>query len=283
MVLRLLRDAGTNGGWFEGQVVAMLGAMRRDGVHVVFSEVLGGGFRWLSELRGKRVFHPDGVAFRALWRTKDREALTGVSSGDLNAVVRLSRGVGLPEGFPDVLGVAIKVLDAGGDGDDLDLLLARSGSGAIGRRLLVPARDFTAGPFSSLLPYATPNGSKCPVTAVIRQDEAGPGAAHFEALRDADVAGLTVALAVGGGRTIASVAVGDRLEDAVAADLRFDPSHHGGPLRPVGWVNRVRMPVYAASQDGRDAPPAGARSRLTATARGRPAHTRDAAGPHAVP
>lgn len=249
---------------------------------MVFSEVLGGAFRRLSELRGKRVFHPDGVAFRAMWRTEDREALAGMPSEELDGVVRLSRGVGLPEGSPDVLGVAIKVLDAGGDGDDLDLLLARSGSGAIGRRLLVPARDFTA-PFSSLLPYATPDGRRGPVTAVIQQDEADPGPCTFEALRDAATAGLTIALAVDGGRTIASVAVGDRLEDALSADLRFDPSHHGGPLRPVGWLNRIRMPVYAESQDGRDAPPAGARPRLPGTAHGRSDHTRDAADPKTVP
>lgn len=242
---------------------------------MVVAAILGSVFRRLSELRGDRVFHPDGVAFQASWRTVDREVLAGVSLDELNAVVRLSRGLGLPAGAPDVLGLAIKVFDAGGEGDDLDLLLARSGSGAIGRRLLVPARDFTSGLFSSLLPYATPGGHKGPVTAAIRQDGADIGPASLEVLRHADTAGLTIGLAMDGGRTIASVAVRDRLEDDVSADLRFDPSHHGGPLRPVGWVNRVRMPVYAESQDGRDAPPAGARSRALDTAHGDPDHGQD--------
>jgi hypothetical protein len=39
-------------------------------------------------------------------------------------LVRLSRGVGLPSGWPDVLGVAVRVQDGGGVGIDLDLLVS---------------------------------------------------------------------------------------------------------------------------------------------------------------
>lgn len=234
---------------------------------MMLSEVLARAFRWLSRLRGDRVFHPMGVAFAASWRTTETGALAGMPQ-ELDAVVRLSRGVGLPPRFPDVLGLAVKVLDAGGLGDDLDLLLARSGSGTVGRRLLIPARSYTAGAFSSLLPYAVAGPREAPITAVIREDGSGSDSTRFEDLRQADGAPLTITLSVGGGPPIAAVRLGDRLDDAVAADLRFDPSHHGGPLRPTGVLNRLRMPVYAASQDGRGAPDEGARRRVVAAVRG---------------
>lgn len=233
------------------------------GPSVLLSDILANGFRWLSRLRGKRVFHPEGVAFRSSWRTEDREALAGLPERELDAVVRLSRGAGLPDALPDVLGLAIKVLDAGGPGDDLDLLLARTGSGPVGRRLLAPARDFTSGTFSSLLPYAAADGREGPVTATITEAPTdGSNEIPFETVRDRQAARLTVALSMGDGRRIASVAIGDRMDDELGTDLRFDPSHDGGPLRPTGFLNRLRKPVYSASQDGRGAPARGARPRL---------------------
>lgn len=229
--------------------------------------MLASGFRWLSRMRSKRVFHPQGVAFSGSWRTDDRDALAGLPADDLDAVVRLSRAVGLPEPSPDILGVAIKVLDAGGPGRDLDLLLASTGSGAVGRRVLAPARDFTAARFSSILPHAMADGREGPLTAVVDHQLPGDGAVSFARLQDAATAALTIDLAVGDGRPIASVSVSDRLDDSIAADLRFDPSHDGGPMRPVGALNRLRMPVYSASQDGRGAPVTGARRRLVAALR----------------
>jgi hypothetical protein len=69
------------------------------------------------------------------------------------ALLRFSRGAGLPEPLPDALGVAIKLPDAHGPGADQDLLLTSSSDRPLLRRLLFPARSFLRRAFSTALPY----------------------------------------------------------------------------------------------------------------------------------
>jgi hypothetical protein len=69
------------------------------------------------------------------------------------ALLRFSRGAGLPEPLPDALGVAIKLPNAHGPGADQDLLLTSSTDRPLLRRLLFPARSFAHGAFSTALPY----------------------------------------------------------------------------------------------------------------------------------
>jgi hypothetical protein len=69
------------------------------------------------------------------------------------ALLRFSRGAGLPEPLPDALGVAVKLPDVHGPGADQDLLLSRSVDRPLLRRLLFPARSFLRGAFSTALPY----------------------------------------------------------------------------------------------------------------------------------
>src|SRR5688572_10410885 len=77
-----------------------------------------GVFGTLSAVRRRRIFHPYGRAFDA---TVDLVGLPGLapsvlsSSGRQRAIVRLSRGVGVPETLPDLLGVAVRLLDVGDD------------------------------------------------------------------------------------------------------------------------------------------------------------------------
>jgi hypothetical protein len=52
------------------------------------------------------------------------------------------------------------------------------------------------------------------------------------------------------------------LSASVARDLRFDPWNTGRSMQPAGYLNRIRRPVYEASQNGRAATPDGARHRL---------------------
>ena len=69
------------------------------------------------------------------------------------ALLRFSRGAGLPEPLPDALGVAVKLPDAYGPGNDQDLLLTSSTDRPLLRRLLFPATSFVRGVFSTALPY----------------------------------------------------------------------------------------------------------------------------------
>lgn len=223
-------------------------------------------FRGLSAARGARMFHPQGVAFHARWEpdARDGERTTPLStpSGggrELDAVVRLSRAVGLPQGTPDVLGLAIKLLDAHGPGRDQDLALASSGRSVVARHLLVPRRDFSATVFSSVLPYAV-SGERVTVLAEMIGDTPPRS---FADLADEGHAPADVRISLTPpGRALGVLRMGERLSDDVSRDLRFDPWHTGPGLRPIGWLNRLRRPTYAASQEGRDAPAAGARPAL---------------------
>jgi hypothetical protein len=227
-------------------------------------------FRVLSDARGARIFHPHGVAFRARWEPADGTPLSPASPlarAPHDAVVRLSRAIGLPEGVPDILGVAIKVLDVHGPGHDQDLLLASSGSTLVTRRALVPTRDFTRAVFSSLLPYRVAS-RRTVVEARVASDRSWTFA-------DVETVGVltrrggatlpTVEVSLRSGGLAATVPLLERLDDQVAADLRFDPWHTGDDLTPTGWLNRLRRPAYDASQQGRDAPAAGARADLGST------------------
>src|SRR3954447_16915988 len=71
------------------------------------------------------------------------------------ALVRFSRGGGLPDALPDVLGIALRIDP---DTQPGDLLFATTGRGPIGRFLLRPRRAATlaAATYSTLQPYRTP-------------------------------------------------------------------------------------------------------------------------------
>jgi hypothetical protein len=212
-----------------------------------------------SALRRARIFHPDGVAFHGRCATTG-----GLGSGvrlfdraeDHAAVVRFSRGVGLPESMPDILGLAVRIVDAHGPGHDQDLLLVTSGGAPGARHALVPTRTFAHQRWSSLLPFSLPDGRRVVIGA--RPVDVDPRVTTLEALRKAAAGGdLQFALEVAEPRgpwiEVAQVEVGAELDDAAAERLRFDPSTSGGGLGPVGFLQAIRHRAYAGSQRGRDA------------------------------
>lgn len=214
-----------------------------------------GLFRTLSRVRGARIFHPDGEAFEARWTPLDVRVFAGTGlAEERRAIVRLSQAVGLPDRAPDILGVAIKVLDAHGHRTDQDLLLASTVDDGRGRHVLWPARTFTAATFSSVLAHRV--GTRRAVL-VARVRSAGPVA--MADLRGAPPPAIEVLLDDADGRHLARLELGRPLGPLVSQELRFDPWHAGPGLRPVGLLNRIRRPAYRASQQGRGAPRRGAR------------------------
>jgi hypothetical protein len=153
-----------------------------------------------------------------------------------DGLVRLSRGLGLRPPLPDVFGLALRLPDVYGPGRHQDFLLASSGEGAVGRRLLRPTFGARTGMYSSLLPYEV-GGRSLLVGA-------------RSALQSADAFDLLVAPPRGPWSVAARLTLGSRLEDTVARELRFDPWNSGGGLIPAGVVNRVRSAAYRGSQRG---------------------------------
>lgn len=219
--------------------------------------VLPAAFRVASQLRRARAFHPRGVTVHATWRPAERSGpLAGspLVDGDRAALLRLSHGIGLAPGLPDILGWAIKLLDVHGPDRDQDLLLASTGRGRLGRHLLRPGRDLATATLSTLLPYEVTGAGRSVIVARGRDD--APAAPYADLVREGPpvLPVYEVRFARTDGPLLATVHPGDRAPAEVGEAARFDPWHTGPELQPVGWLNRLRAPTYTASQDGRGAP-----------------------------
>jgi hypothetical protein len=103
-------------------------------------------FGVLSKWRGTRALHPDG---RSRGRCGPAAPMRLVR---YRSAVRLSRGAGLPEPWPDALGLTVRLYDADGAGGVQDRLLTSLSPTVVGRHLVFPARDYGAAFYSSVLP-----------------------------------------------------------------------------------------------------------------------------------
>lgn len=215
-------------------------------------------FGVLSALRGARIFHPDGVAFDATVEIEPRGPAYGAllldSAATYPAVVRLSRGAGVPEPAPDVLGLAVRVLNAYGDGADQDLLLATSGESPGLRHSLLPSPGFADRIFSSVLTYRV-GGAHLLFGA--RATQYVPARTLAAATEAADRGRLSyellVAPVVGPWRRFGTLRVGASLGEGIGDELRFNPWNTGGGIVPEGPLQVLRRSAYVASQTGRPA------------------------------
>ncbi len=211
-----------------------------------------GTFAALSALRRNRVFHPVGEAFVGeidIWAPKAFH----LPNGTHPVLVRFSRGAGLPEPLPDVLGLAIKI-PATPHNAEQDLLLASSGRRAGPRNLLIPARSFFECTYSSVLPYRD-NGD--PILFGARADGELRGRkgdfGDIEAAADSGELrfGILAANLIGAWEEIGRLSVGEHCDQEVSRSLRFNPWHTHPGLRPAGALNTMRRSAYPASQDAR--------------------------------
>ena len=242
----------------------MTGAGARRGLSQLPRAAAARFFQSLAAARRARSLHPHGVAYKAGlaidgspggaadWLPGARLFAAGASHP---ALVRFSRGAGLPQPVPDVLGIAIKLPAAYGPGRDQDFLLATSGRGRLSRHLLLPARSFWARQFSSVLLYSVGGApavvGAVPAAAPVRSAD-GTDLADLCATADAGELRyrLTIAPALGRSRPVAELRIGARLGDEEAAALRFDPGNTGEGLELTGPFNGLRVPSYAASRRG---------------------------------
>lgn len=226
------------------------------------------GFYALATARRRRSLHPVGVGYQG-WLQVPHEGppRSGVplfqAGATHPALLRFSRGAGLPEPLPDALGVAIKLPDAHGPGADQDLLLTSSTDRPLLRRLLFPARSFAHGAFSTALPYDLGN-DRVVLLLVPAHSSAGrsaDGDRHHAAggalaeLRAAAAKGLgfeiRTARTFGRSKALATLRIGPPLPAEQTEALRFNPWNTGPGIRPAGWLNLLRDAAYRASQRGR--------------------------------
>ncbi|OZF57692.1 hypothetical protein CH293_02995 [Rhodococcus sp. 14-2470-1b] len=118
----------------------------------MIAHVLGMPFRAVSAMRAARAFHPNGVHYSgALIRSAPEDA--GLPLRSCEVSVRMSKGIGLPSGLPDVAGLALRLpTTEAGASPSWDVLLAGSATGRFGRMVPWPSSTWNAAHFSSLMP-----------------------------------------------------------------------------------------------------------------------------------
>ncbi|WP_435207223.1 phosphodiesterase [Micromonospora sp. bgisy143] len=213
----------------------------------------------LGRLRRGRLLHPVGASFAAqvtIWGTPGPPVGVGLldNPGVYAGTVRLSRGTPTPGGWPDVLGLALRVhVEAG---PPFDLLVSSSGAAPVLRNLPLPRRDFS-GTYSTIMGYRT--GRRRLWLAALADPEAVDlgrtlSAVTAVARADAPRLVLAVASAVGPWRPVGQVAIGAPLDARQDAALAFDPVRNlPAGLRAAGPLAWLREQTYRRSRRARGA------------------------------
>lgn len=207
----------------------------------LIGRALGGVFYGAGALRARRgkALHPQGAVRQGVLVRRGIGSKTGVpwidAPGDDRVLVRLSRATGLPKRFPDILGLALRISYAGGGHGDL--LFASTGTGAVGRFIVRPARR-PSRPYGTLFPYRSPRGPL--LLAVLPLTDDGT---RFE---------LLCATLRGPWSPFGVLEVHSDWDTATDVPLSFDPVLFEVPgLHGYDWASRLRRFSYAASRRAR--------------------------------
>jgi hypothetical protein len=217
-------------------------------------------FGGLATLRRRRSLHPDGASYHATVQIDGDPDFEGAPllahTASHAALVRFSRGAGLPPWLPDVLGLALRLCDAHGPGHHQDLLMATSAKPPVLHHLLLPGvRGPFGQPYSTILPYRAGRGIRLFGALPLRapDHDRRSDLDEFTAVAERGEAcfALAVAAPFRGWRRIGSIEVGAVLAIDTGERLCFSPWNTGGGIRPAGPFQGLRGPAYGASQRAR--------------------------------
>lgn len=199
--------------------------------------LLAAATRVVAALRpAAKPLHPRGTVWEAeITRADGHIVPTGVAwldepGHEEEVLVRVSAAVGLPHGWPDIQGLALRVPTESGPAD---LLLASTGAGRLTRFLLRPVRPSTWHLTTTLLPYRGPTG---PI--ILAAAAAGP--------RDYVLMWSSLG---GDWYSFGWLHLVRRAEQ----EPSFDPIRRPLPGLPnYAWVTRLREPAYRVARRSRD-------------------------------
>lgn len=192
----------------------------------------------------RRLLHPRGRTYTGELLVSGSAGVTWGSAlldrpGRHRATVRLSKGAGTPVGWPDVLGLAVRVHDDDGGGD-ADLLLSSTSRLPVARHLPLPVFTFAGAAFGSLLSYrAGPAGatSRVYLGAIGRR---APEGVRFQ---------LFARSVLRGWRPFGELWLERALPAAADAAIAFDPAvRRRQDLHVGGAVQRLRAAAYRTSR-----------------------------------
>jgi hypothetical protein len=190
--------------------------------------------RVASLVRGSRVIHGKGrtVAGRLQVLGGSYGAQLLDTPDEYDAVVRLSRSVGLPAPLPDVHGLAIRIPDAYGTGRHQDLLLDSTASAPFLRRWPLPRRRPRV--YSSLHSF-----------------DIGGRRRLLGARWNGDELELLTATPHRPWEVFGRLVLDDEITSA--PQLQFNVWNTGGGITPVGALQEWRRRSYEASRVGSEA------------------------------
>lgn len=191
-------------------------------------------FQAAAAARQARAFHPRGACEAATFVVEAGSRAFARVPGERPAIVRRSRGAGLPEALPDILGLAIR-LEVDPPGRPVDVLLASAGRGRWGRHTLRVHRGLgRRGWYSSIARYRVADGGPPLVLG------AETGVDGTVDLYEAD----------GGGpwRRIGRLRTSD--DHRADCEVRFDPWATPPGLTIEDPFGRLRRAAYRGSRAG---------------------------------
>ena len=227
-------------------------------------------FGALARLRHRKPLHPRGlvVPVRLV-----RHGVAG-DGGPLGAafldepgsdagIARISRSAGLPDGWPDVWGLALRLDPPQAASGVADLLLAGSFAGPAARHALALRRGLRA-PLTCVLPYRTATGRSVLIGAPERSEQLPSRRDELAAHLAAHTATFTLAVAEPRGEwrpfgtlTVGGAVLGSGDGHDEPEDVSFEPVLNPLPgLALPEPLATVRSRAYAGARAGRRADPA---------------------------
>jgi hypothetical protein len=210
---------------------------------------LSGVIRLLQVFRRGKPVHPAGVSLKGtLQRVPAAGEVAGVQwldePGEAAVHARLSRGLGLPDILPDIVGLALRVEDGEGS---CDVLLASTGRSRPGRFMVLLRRRVDRATLGSMMPY---RGAHGPILLAARTlAPAGPLPASLPHFRRA-LEGRTWRLGLYWSRPLSPWFRFGTIELGIDPDqpdtpMRFDPvlSPPRG-ARTYDWTRNLRERSY---------------------------------------
>jgi hypothetical protein len=205
-------------------------------------------FDLLARVRSAPAFHPRGRLYDAVLEL-DSEAPLPV--GDRPALVRLSRGAGLPDRVPDFLGVAVRIDSDANEHVDF-LCTSTVGADGWGRWLIAPARRWAGTQLTTLMPWEAGEQRRL-VLLRVADDRLRTASPDIP-----DSLPVTFALLVvdeGGAPVQEGTLTLTAPSPTDPATVAFDPLLHAPAGWRVGprWLAWIRESAYVGSRAGRGA------------------------------
>jgi hypothetical protein len=211
--------------------------------------------RFGAAVRGRRLFHPVGVLAEG---TLERTALDsdGLPMRSCDVIARVSKGIGVPGGRPDIAGLAFRIPPP----QDLrscgpwDVLLASTFGGS--RLVLAPVASWSGTTFSSLMPLRY-RGRVWWLRARLATEISTQDLALDTIESEINSDGIQFDIEQAAGRKefrpLARLTL--RNVDPSQDDIAFDPTlHRDCDVQPLPrWLADFRRAAYRRSREGRGA------------------------------